>query len=69
MEYNHNWKYAKTEKWETCEVICLKCYKRWIACFPQEVLLKELECPEDHVGYVIKTGQSLMEDHGGGLQC
>ena len=53
----HNWKYAKTEKWETCEVICLKCYHRWIAVFPQEVLLKELECPEGHVGYVIKTGQ------------
>ena len=58
----HNWKHAKTEKWETCEVICLKCYHRWIACFPQEVLLKELECPEGHVGYVIKTGQSLMEN-------
>ena len=59
---NHNWKHTKTEKWETCEVICLKCYHRWIACFPQEVLLKELECPEGHVGYTIKTGQTLGEE-------
>lgn len=58
----HNWRYGKTEKWETCEVICLKCLSRWIAVFPQEVLLKELECPEGHVGYAIKTGQTLAEN-------
>ncbi len=59
---NHNWKHAKTEKWETCEVICLKCLSRWIAVFPQEVLLKELECPNEHVGFTIKTGQSIIDN-------
>lgn len=59
---NHSLQFIKKEPWETCEVICLKCLHRWIACFPQEVLLKELECPEGHVGYVIKTGQSLKKD-------
>lgn len=58
MMKTHNWKRTKDGKWETCEVICLKCLKRWIACFPKVVLLKELECPEGHVGYTIKTGQS-----------
>ena len=60
---NHNWKHGNKETWETCEVICLKCLHRWIACFPQEVLLKELECPEGHVGYAIKTGQTLEGDN------
>lgn len=61
MKDTHNPKYSERETWETCEAICLKCLNRWIACFPQEVLLKELECPEGHVGYVIKTGQSLIK--------
>lgn len=59
---DHNWKHNKTEKWETCEVICLECLHRWIAVFPQDVLLKELECPNEHVGYTIKTGQTITEE-------
>lgn len=49
--------YKKPDEWETCEVICLKCLHRWIDVHPVTLLLKEIECPEGHVGYVIKTGQ------------
>lgn len=41
------------------EVICVKCLKRWIAVRPCDVLLKELECPNGHIGFVIETGQDL----------
>lgn len=44
-----------------CEVICLKCHHRWVAVYPEETLLKELECPCGAVGYVIKTGQDFQE--------
>lgn len=46
---------------DVSEVICVKCYKRWIAVFPEMVPLKELECPNCGRGYVIKTGQTLYE--------
>lgn len=47
---------------EISEVICLKCLNRWIAVYPEEVLLKELQCPKcEETGYVIKTGQTLPE--------
>ena len=45
---------------EVAELICLRCFKRWIGVYPEGVLLKEIECPncgED--GAVIKTGQEL----------
>lgn len=42
------------------EVICLKCLHRWIAVYPTETLLKELECPCGEIGYVIKTGQEVI---------
>ena len=47
---------------EVSELICLKCLDRWIGVYPQEVLLKEIECKCGAIGYVIKTGQSLPED-------
>lgn len=44
------------------EVICLKCLHRWLAVRPDDVLLKELECPKCHfTGAVINTGQELKE--------
>jgi hypothetical protein len=46
---------------EVSEVICLKCYKRWIAVYPVSTLLKELECTCGSKGYVIKTGQTINE--------
>ena len=50
------------EPHQVCEVICLRCLKRWIAVYPEKTLLKELECSCGEVGYVIKTGQE-MEDY------
>ena len=47
---------------EVSEVICLKCLHRWIAVYPSQTLLKELECPCGEIGYVIKTGQTIPED-------
>ena len=35
------------------EVICIKCYKRWIAVRPVNIKLKDLECPNCGKGYVI----------------
>lgn len=47
---------------EISEVICLKCLNRWIAVYPEEVLLKDLQCPKcEETGYVIKTGQTLPD--------
>ena len=42
------------------EVICLKCYKRWVAVRPQETNLADLECPQcGKIGYAICTGQDF----------
>lgn len=61
MSNSHSIKHQDKEQWETSEVICLKCLRRWVAVFPQCVPLKNLECPEGHNGFVIKTGQTLGE--------
>ena len=47
---------------EVSELICLKCLSRWIGVYPAETLLKDIECKCGSVGYVIKTGQTLIED-------
>ena len=47
---------------EVSEVICLKCLKRWIAVYPERTLLKDLECTCGQVDYVIKTGQTLIDN-------
>ena len=46
---------------EVSELICLKCSHRWIAVYPEELLLKNIECKCGKKGYVIKTGQTLIE--------
>ena len=43
------------------EVICLKCYSRWIAVRPTYTPLATLECPNCGAGYVIETGQEYKE--------
>lgn len=44
------------------EAICLKCLYRFIVCYPEKTLLKELECGNcGEVGYVIATGQIIEE--------
>lgn len=47
---------------EVAELICLKCYHRWIGVYPQSILLKDIECKCGEVGYVIKTGQTIREE-------
>ena len=44
---------------EVCEVVCLKCLHRWIAVFPTQCLLKDIECQCGAKGFVIKTGQTI----------
>lgn len=46
---------------EVAELMCLKCMSRWIGAYPQSVLLKNMECTCGAVGYVIKTGQTLVD--------
>ena len=41
------------------EVICIKCYKRWIAVRPVNTRLADLECPNCGKGYVIETGEII----------
>ena len=45
-----------------CETVCLKCFHRWVAVYPEKTLLKQVECPNcGAVGFVINTGQYLEE--------
>lgn len=46
------------------QVICLNCFRRWIAARPVETRLDELECPDcGKQGYTIETGEtSVAED-------
>ena len=47
---------------EVAEVICINCKKRWIAVFPSDMWLKDLQCPGcKQQGYVIMTGQAIDE--------
>lgn len=43
------------------EVICVQCGSRWISVAPTSLLLKDYECKNCGVGYVIKTGQELND--------
>jgi hypothetical protein len=47
---------------EVAELICLKCLHRYIGVYPKDTLLKKLECKCGEVGYIIKTGQTILED-------
>ena len=50
----------KRLKYKVSEVICIKCFKRWISVRPISLLLKKIECPNCHnYGYVIETGECL----------
>ena len=54
--------YESNLEHEVAELICLKCLHRWIGVYPAETDLKDLECTCGEVGFVIKTGQTLMID-------
>lgn len=43
------------------EVICVKCFKRWIAVRPEQTLLKDLECKKCGQGFVIETGEAIYD--------
>jgi nitrite reductase/ring-hydroxylating ferredoxin subunit len=45
------------------EVICVKCGERWLAIRPEKTLLKDLECPKHHVGFVIETGEDMEAEN------
>lgn len=48
------------ESWDISEVLCCKCFERWIAVRPSVTLLKDLECPRcKFTGAVVETGQEL----------
>lgn len=43
------------------ELICIECRRRWIDVRPASVPLKDLECPNGHIGFVIETGEDIEE--------
>lgn len=44
------------------EVMCVKCFRRWIAVRPVGVLLKEMDCPNCGSGFIIETGEEIEID-------
>ena len=53
---------SQNQPHEVMEVMCVKCYSRWIATFPTGILLKDLQCPScNNTGFVIATGQPLPD--------
>ena len=45
------------------ELMCVGCQKRWIDVHPEQVWLKDLECPHcGKKGLIISTGQIIDED-------
>jgi len=47
---------------ETAEMMCVKCYYRYQGVWPEQTLLKNLECPHcKKTGGIIKTGQTIFD--------
>lgn len=45
------------------EVICLHCFRRWIAARPVSTKLDELECPDCKLqGFAIETGETCVAE-------
>ena len=45
------------------QVVCLRCYRRWIAARPADTRLDELECPScGRQGYAIETGETAVAE-------
>lgn len=48
---------------EAAELLCIKCYHRWIGTYHAKAALKDLECSNcGHIGLIIKTGQTMYID-------
>lgn len=52
----------KNQPHEVAELMCIKCYHRYIGVYPQATLLKDLECENCGKGFIIKTGQTLDDE-------
>ena len=50
---------VQSKEYVVSELICLKCLRRWIAVYPRDTPLSQIECKCGEVGYVIHTGQEL----------
>lgn len=50
---------TQTKEYAVSELVCLKCLRRWIAVYPRDLPLCQIECKCGEVGYVIHTGQEL----------
>lgn len=46
----------------TFEALCVQCYARYYAVAPLDVKLKDYQCPNGHIGKVIKTGQPIERE-------
>lgn len=44
------------------EVMCWKCGRRFVSVAPSSVLLKDLQCPDGHIGYCFYTGQDVVTE-------
>ena len=45
------------------QVICLNCFRRWIAARPVDTRLDELVCPDcEKHGYAIETGETCVAE-------
>ena len=52
---------SENEPHEISELICLKCLDRWIGVTAVGVPLKDMTCVCGERGYIIKTGQTIVE--------
>ena len=49
--------------YKVSQVICLSCFRRWIASRPIETRLDELECPDCNAqGTAIETGETCVAE-------
>lgn len=57
-------KLTENEPHEVAELMCVKCFHRYIGVYPQKTYLKDLECEKCGRGFIVKTGQTLEDDYG-----
>lgn len=49
----------KNMQYKVSIVVCLQCFRRWVAVRPTQTKLNTLECQQCGVGYVVETGEEL----------
>ena len=55
-------KYTGKKPHEVSELICLRCFNRYIGVYPEKTLLKDLQCSKCLMkGFIIKTGQTILD--------